>query len=112
MLSEQLLTPSHTSELGIQSPPRFHADPSPYDGTSGVGTRGNVLLIFLEITCILQATILLPFVRKMCKSLLVFVEVKTCKSLLVFVEVKRCKSLLVFVAVKTRLKVKSEEFRW
>ena len=81
MLSEQLLTPSHTSELGIQSPPRFHADPSPYDGTSGVGTRGNVLLILLEITCILQATILLPFVRKVCKSLLVFVEVKTCKSL-------------------------------
>ena len=41
-----------------------------------------------------------------------FVAVKTCKSLLVFVAVKTCKSLLVFVAVKTRLKVKSEEFRW
>ena len=50
-------------------------------GPVELGTRGNVLLILLEITCILQATILLPFVRKVCKSLLVFVEVKTCKSL-------------------------------
>ena len=107
-----MLTPSHTSELGIQFPPRFHTEPSPYDVTSGVGARGDVLLIFLEITCSLQAKILLPFVRKICKSLLLFVKVKTRKSLLVFVEVKTCKSLLLFVAVKTRLKVKSEEFRW